>query len=147
MLFRSHGIDACARGPNGYLLRETGQQSHFFIHYGIVHSAAVHDFFNIDILEHLLPLLFVIFLGTLGFCALGTLLSSLASNLKSRDIMLPILLYPLLVPIVIAVVRMTGQILNGEPLSGMMNWIGLTASFDIIYIGVSIMTVDHILEE
>jgi len=28
-----------------------------------------------------------------------------------------------------------------------MNWIGLTASFDIIYIGVSIMTIDHILEE
>ena len=104
-------------------------------------------FFNIDILEHLFPLLLIIFLGTLGFCALGTLLSSLASNLKSREIMLPILLYPLLVPIIIAVVRMTGQVLNGEPLSEMMNWIGLTASFDIIYIGVSIMTIDHILEE
>jgi len=104
-------------------------------------------FFNIDLLEHLLPLLLVIFLGTLGFCALGTLLSSLASNLKTREIMLPILLYPLLVPIVIGVVRMTGQVLAGEPLSEMMNWIGLTASFDIIYIGVSIMTIDHILEE
>ncbi len=104
-------------------------------------------FFNIDLLEHLLPLLLVIFLGTLGFCILGTLLSSLSSNLKTREIMLPILLYPLLVPIVIGVVRMTGQILAGEPLSGMMNWIGLTASFDIIYIGVSIMTIDHILEE
>ena len=104
-------------------------------------------FFNIDLLEHLLPLLLVIFLGTLGFCTLGTLLSSLSSNLKTREIMLPILLYPLLVPIVIGVVRMTGQILVGEPLSGMMNWIGLTASFDIIYIGVSIMTIDHILEE
>jgi len=104
-------------------------------------------FFNIDLLEHLLPLLLIIFLGTLGFCTLGTLLSSLSSNLKTREIMLPILLYPLLVPIVIGVVRMTGQILAGEPLSGMMNWIGLTASFDIIYIGVSIMTIDHILEE
>ena len=104
-------------------------------------------FFNINLLEHLLPLLLVIFLGTLGFCTLGTLLSSLSSNLKTREIMLPILLYPLLVPIVIGVVRMTGQILAGEPLSGMMNWIGLTASFDIIYIGVSIMTIDHILEE
>lgn len=104
-------------------------------------------FFNIDLLEHLLPLLLVIFLGTLGFCTLGTLLSSLSSNLKTREIMLPILLYPLLVPIVIGVVRMTGQILAGEPLSGMMNWVGLTASFDIIYIGVSIMTIDHILEE
>ena len=104
-------------------------------------------FFNIDILEHLLPLLLVIFLGTLGFCSLGTLLSSLASNLKTREIMLPILLYPLLIPIVIGVVRMTGQVLAGEPLSEMMNWIGLTVCFDIIYIGVSIMTIDHILEE
>ncbi len=104
-------------------------------------------FFNIDLLSHLGPLLVVVFLGTLGFCALGTLLSSLSSNLKTREIMLPILLYPLLIPIVIGAVRMTGQILDGIELFDMMKWIGLTASFDIIYIGVSIMTIDHILEE
>jgi heme exporter protein B len=104
-------------------------------------------FFNIDLLSHLGPLLVVVFLGTLGFCALGTLLSSLSSNLKTREIMLPILLYPLLIPIIIAAVRMTGQILDGTEIFDMMKWIGLTASFDIIYIGVSIMTIDHILEE
>jgi heme exporter protein B len=104
-------------------------------------------FFNIDLLSHLGPLLVVVFLGTLGFCALGTLLSSLSSNLKTREIMLPILLYPLLIPIIIGAVRMTGQILDGTELFDMMKWIGLTASFDIIYIGVSIMTIDHILEE
>jgi len=104
-------------------------------------------FFNVDLLSHLGPLLVVVFLGTLGFCALGTLLSSLSSNLKTREIMLPILLYPLLIPIIIAAVRMTGQILDGVALSDMMKWIGLTASFDIIYIGVSILTIDHILEE
>ena len=104
-------------------------------------------FFNIDLLSHLGPLLVVVFLGTLGFCALGTLLSSLSSNLKTREIMLPILLYPLLIPIIIGAVRMTGQILDGTELFDMMKWMGLTASFDIIYIGVSIMTIDHILEE
>jgi heme exporter protein B len=104
-------------------------------------------FFDIDLLSHLGPLLVVVFLGTLGFCALGTLLSSLSSNLKTREIMLPILLYPLLIPIIIGAVRMTGQILDGTELFDMMKWIGLTASFDIIYIGVSIMTIDHILEE
>jgi heme exporter protein B len=104
-------------------------------------------FFNIDLLSHLGPLLVVVFLGTLGFCALGTLLSSLSANLKTREIMLPILLYPLLIPIIIGAVRMTGQILDGTELADMMKWIGLTASFDIIYIGVSIMTIDHILEE
>ena len=104
-------------------------------------------FFNIDLLSHLGPLLVVVFLGTLGFCALGTLLSSLSANLKTREIMLPILLYPLLIPIIIGAVRMTGQVLDGTELADMMKWIGLTASFDIIYIGVSIMTIEHILEE
>lgn len=104
-------------------------------------------FFNVDLIPFLGPLLVVIFIGTLGFCAIGTLLSSLASNLKTREIMLPILLYPLIVPVMIAVVRMTGQILDGQSLGTMMNWVGLTLAFDIVFIGVSILTIDHILEE
>ncbi len=104
-------------------------------------------FFDVDLIPFLGPLLVVIFIGTLGFCAIGTLLSSLASNLKTREIMLPILLYPLIVPVMIAVVRMTGQILDGQSLGTMMNWVGLTLAFDIVFIGVSILTIDHILEE
>jgi len=104
-------------------------------------------FFNIDLISHLFPLFYVIFLGTLGFCAIGTLLSSLSANLKTRDIMLPILLYPLMIPIVIGSVKMTGQVLAGEPLSDMMNWVSLILCFDVIYIAVSIMTIDFILEE
>lgn len=104
-------------------------------------------FFNVDLVAFLGPLLVVIFMGTLGFCAIGTLLSSLSSNLKTREIMLPILLYPLIVPLVIAVVKMTGQVLDGKSLGTMMNWVGLTLAFDIIFIGVSILTIDHILEE
>ena len=104
-------------------------------------------FFNIDILSNILPLICVIFFGSLGFCAVGTLLSSLSANLKTRDIMLPILLYPLMIPIVIGSVQMTGQVLSGEPLSDMMNWVSLTLCFDVIYIAVSIMTIDFVLEE
>jgi heme exporter protein B len=104
-------------------------------------------FFNVDIGSHLVPLLAVIFMGTLGFSALGTLLSSLSSNLKTREIMLPILLYPLIVPIAIGSVRLTGQILDGKSLADMMNWVGLILCFDIIFISASIMTIDHILEE
>ena len=104
-------------------------------------------FFNVDIGSHLGPLLVVVFIGTLGFSALGTLLSSLSSNLKTREIMLPILLYPLMVPIAIGSVRLTGQILDGKSLADMMNWVGLIICFDIIFISASIMTIDHILEE
>ncbi len=104
-------------------------------------------FFNVDLLSNLGPILLAIFLGTLGFCAIGTLLSSLSSNLKTREIMLPILLYPLMVPVIIGAVRMTGQLLDGETLASMTKWIGLILCFDIIYIGVSIMTIDYIFEE
>lgn len=104
-------------------------------------------FFNVDILRSLFPLLFVIFLGTFGFCALGTLLSSMASNLKTREIMLPILLYPLLVPVVIGSVKLTDQLIVGKSLVDMTNWLGLILIFDIMCIATSIMTIDHILEE
>ena len=104
-------------------------------------------FFNVDIGSHLGPLLAIIFMGTLGFSSLGTLLSSLSSNLKTREIMLPILLYPLIVPIAIGSVQLTGQILDGKSLADMMNWVGLILCFDIIFISASIMTIDHILEE
>jgi heme exporter protein B len=104
-------------------------------------------FFNVDIVSHLAPLMAVILMGTLGFSALGTLLSSLSSNLKTREIMLPILLYPLIVPIAIGSVQLTGQILDGKSLADMMNWVGLILCFDIIFISASIMTIDHILEE
>jgi len=104
-------------------------------------------FFNIDLLPHLGPIILVILMGTLGFSALGTLLSSLASNLKTREIMLPILLYPLMVPLAIGSVRMTSELLAGKPLGDMMNWVGLILCFDVIYIAVSIMTIDTILEE
>ncbi|MDH5761518.1 MAG: heme exporter protein CcmB [Nitrospinota bacterium] len=104
-------------------------------------------FFNVDLVSHLGPLVGVILMGTLGFSALGTLLSSLSSNLKTREIMLPILLYPLMVPVAIGAVRLTGQILDGKSLADMMNWVGLILCFDIIFISASIMTIDHILEE
>ena len=104
-------------------------------------------FFNADILDCLPEMLFVVVLGSLGFCALGTLLSSLAVNLKTREIMLPILLYPLLVPVVIGAVKMTSQLMAGKSLADLGNWIGLISCFDIVFIAVSIMTIDHILEE
>ncbi len=104
-------------------------------------------FFNVDLISHLLPILFVILIGTIGFSALGTLLSSLSANLKTRDIMLPILLYPLMVPIAIGSVKMTSHVLAGEGLSSVMNWVGLILCFDVIFIGVSILTIDYILEE
>jgi hypothetical protein len=42
---------------------------------------------------------------------------------------------------------MTSQVIAGEPLSSMTNWLSLVLCFDVIYIAVSIMIIDFVLEE
>jgi heme exporter protein B len=92
-------------------------------------------------------ILLVVFLGTLGFSAVGTLFSAMAVNTRAREIMLPILLFPIVVPVLIAGVRMTGGFLDGVPLSEMRNWMQLLIGFDIIFLAVALMTFDYVVEE
>ena len=60
--------------------------------------------------------LLVIFLGTFGFAAVGTLFSAIAVNTRAREVLLPILLFPVLVPVLVAGVNMTGGLLDGKTL-------------------------------
>ena len=51
------------------------------------------------------PLLASLGVGTLGFGALGTMLSAMLIHHRLREALLPVLLYPLLIPLLIASVR------------------------------------------
>jgi heme exporter protein B len=92
-------------------------------------------------------ILLVVFLGTLGFAAVGTLFSAMAVNTRAREVMLPILLFPVVVPVLIAGVRMTGGFLDGTPLDEMRNWMQLLVGFDVIFLAVALMTFDYVVEE
>ena len=63
-------------------------------------------FFNLSLLTR--PHLLVLFLGTFGFAAVGTVFSAIAVNTRAREVLLPILLFPVLVPVLVAGVKMTG---------------------------------------
>lgn len=103
-------------------------------------------FFNLSFLN--IPATFlVIVLGTLGFVALGTLLSAISTTVKTREIILPILLYPLIIPIIIAAAKATGALLNGKHLADILPWLKLLIAFDIIYISISLMMFEYVLEE
>lgn len=86
----------------------------------------------------------VVLLGTLGFAGVGTLLSALAVNTRAREVMLPLLLFPLAVPVLIATVKATGQALGaadeGHP------WLGLLAAYDAIFLTLSFLVFDVVLE-
>jgi heme exporter protein B len=92
-------------------------------------------------------LILVIVLGTLGFAGVGTLFSAIAVHTRAREVMLPILLFPIVVPLMIAAVKITGGLLDGQPLSEMGNWLNLLVGFDIIFLTVSYMTFDYVVEE
>ncbi len=49
--------------------------------------------------------LLVILLGSIGYIAVGTLLAAMTVQVRTRDILLPILLFPLTVPVLIAAVK------------------------------------------
>lgn len=104
-------------------------------------------FYNINIFPFLPKLLLVFFLSIAGIAGLGTALSAMAVNTKTREIMLPILLFPIMVPVILAAVKTTGSILQGKSYSEISGWIKLLTAFDIIFITVPYLTFEYLIEE
>ena len=59
-----------------------------------------------------IELVSIMTVGTVGYVCLTTLLSTLGSRVRSREVLLPVLALPLLVPLLIAGVRATGGALD-----------------------------------
>ncbi|HVU67557.1 MAG TPA: heme exporter protein CcmB [Ktedonobacteraceae bacterium] len=116
----------------------------FFI--GVVEIVALPVFavlFNVPFaLGELLP---IVLLGTIGIASVGTLFSAMAAATQARELLLPILVFPLIVPIVIAAVRATGALMvvtaNEPP------WLGLIAAFDAIFLSLSTILFEYVIEE
>jgi heme exporter protein B len=102
-------------------------------------------FFNMSLLTpaHLL----VLFLGTLGFAAVGTLFSAIAVNTRAREVLLPILLFPVLVPVLITGVNMTGNLLDGKGLADIMSGLQLVIFYDVLFAVVAYLTFEYVVEE
>ena len=94
-----------------------------------------------------LGLLPALALGTVGFAALGTLFAALAVNTRTREVMLPVLLFPLIVPIIIAAVKATGFAFGTLAPDLAVPWLNLMLVFDIIFIVVSYLVFEYVLEE
>jgi heme exporter protein B len=85
-------------------------------------------------------------LGTLGMAAVGTILSTISSNTRMKEVMLPILQIPLTVPVVIASVEATRQVLN-EDNPQISTWLSILAGFSIVYLTVSYLVFEFAVEE
>ena len=102
-------------------------------------------FFNVWIVTP--SVLLVVFLGTIGFAAVGTLFAALSVNPRAREVMLPILLFPIMVPVLIPGVRATGALLDGETLKEVAQWLRLLVAYDVIFIAAAFLLFDFVVEE
>ena len=86
--------------------------------------------------------------GTLGFASVGTLFAAMLVRSRAREVMLPILLYPVTIPVLIAGVRGTSALLQAEPSEPMaMMWLGLLASFDVVFVTLALWTFEPLMTE
>jgi heme exporter protein B len=92
-------------------------------------------------------LLVVILLGSIGYTVVGTLLSSMAVQARTRDILLPILLFPVVLPVLISAVKASTGILQGFEWAEIMSWINMLIVYDVIFLAVGFMVFDYVVEE
>jgi len=92
-------------------------------------------------------LLLVILLGSTGYVAVGTLLSSMAVQTRTRDVLLPILLFPLVIPVMIAAVKASMGYLQGSDILDIRPWLNLLLVYDVIFIAAAFMVFDYVVEE
>jgi heme exporter protein B len=92
-------------------------------------------------------LLLVILLGSIGYTSVGTLLSAMAVQTRTRDVMLPILLFPVVIPVLIAAVKASGGYLSGADMSEILPWLYLLIGYDVIFVSLAFMFFDYVVEE
>ena len=113
---------------------------------GVVEIVALPIFaalFNVPLLTGtLVP---IVLLGTLGVATIGTLFSAMAAATQAREVLLPILVFPLIVPVVIGAVRATGSLM--VPVANEPPWLGLIAAFDVIFLSISLLMFEYVIEE
>lgn len=93
------------------------------------------------------PLVLVVLLGLGAYTSLGTLLSALSIQARTRDILLPVLLYPLALPILIAAVEASRGVLSGQTLGDVDSWIYLLLAGFLVFNAAGLLLYETILEE
>jgi len=92
-------------------------------------------------------LLLVILLGSIGYTVVGTLLSAMAVQARTRDVLLPILLFPVILPVLVAAVKASTGYLQGLEAVDILPWLNLIIVFDVIFTAVAFMVFDYVVEE
>ena len=103
--------------------------------------------YNLQLIQTALPLAGILILGTIGFVTLGTFYAAMASRVRAREVLLPLLLFPMLIPLLVGAVEATTAMLAGDVMGDSRVWIRLLVIFDVVFIGICLWAFDYVIEE
>ena len=103
--------------------------------------------FRIDVMPRLGAVGVVMGLGMGGLSLVGTLFSTMSMRTRTRGLLLPLLFLPLSVPLTIAAVYATTDLLQGKALADIGDYLTLMIVYDIVFLVLSILVFDYVVEE
>jgi heme exporter protein B len=101
--------------------------------------------YNVNLFQTGLP--WVILLGSIGYSAVGTLLSTMSVQTRTRDVLLPILLLPVVLPVLLTSVKASNGLLNGAEFSEIRTPLNILIVCDVIFIAIAFMVFEFVVEE
>jgi len=111
----------------------------------VVFAAAL--WYNFSFLPSLRWMVVILFFGTLGYVAVGTIFGAIAANTRMREVMLPLLQFPVAVPVFIGGIEATNGALRGDAPGEYGSWIKLLAGFAVVFMVLSYLLFEYVLEE
>jgi heme exporter protein B len=84
--------------------------------------------------------------GTLGLAAVGTLYGVVASGLRVRETLLPLLFLPVVAPVLLAATKAWDEALAGTP-GRAGGWLDVLVVFAVLYVAIGIVAFGPLLED
>ncbi len=145
----NHGLDALLMSPmdrGALFLAKTCFNVILMVLVELVVMPLFWILFNLPSWQPLPRLFLIAFLGTVGFCVLGTILSALTLKARARELLLPLVLFPLMVPVILATIRCMEALLRLGELGEALPWLRLLIGFDVIFLTVGILIFDWVVD-
>jgi heme exporter protein B len=94
----------------------------------------------------LLKLMGVLAISTLGFCAVGVVVSGISTSTHGNESLLSVILLPLILPIIMAGAKCTVSLLTIGALKGTF-WITLLVVYSLVFLVSSYLLFEFVIEE
>jgi heme exporter protein B len=108
---------------------------------------AVVLWYNFSFLPTLKWFSLIVFLGTLGYVAVGTIFGAVASNTRMREVMLPVLQFPVVLPVFIGSIEATTAVLRNDNPAVFASWLKLLTGFSIVFLVLCYLLFEYVIEE